>query len=59
MPVTSQAQRRFMYATAEGKTNVAPSVGKEFVTASKGIKDLPERVGPKKRIALTRRLPTP
>lgn len=44
MPVVSQAQRRFMYATAEGKTDAPVSVGKEFVEASHGIKGLPEHV---------------
>lgn len=43
MPVKSQAQRRFMYATAEGKTDAPPSVGKEFINASHGLKGLPER----------------
>jgi len=44
MPVKSQAQRRFMYATAEGKTDVKPSVGKDFIEASHGLKGLPEHV---------------
>ena len=44
MPVKSQAQRRWAYATAEGKTDTDPSVGKEFVEASHGLKGLPERV---------------
>ena len=44
MPVESQAQRRFMYATAEGKADAPPSVGKEFIDASHGIKGLPEHV---------------
>jgi len=34
-----------MYATAEGKTDVKPSVGKDFIEASHGLKGLPERVG--------------
>lgn len=45
MPVVSQAQRRFMYATKEGKTDVSPSVGEDFINASHGIKGLPERKG--------------
>ena len=58
MPVKSQAQRRFMYATAEGKTDAPPSVGKEFVQASHGIKGLPEHV--KSRFTqLNRRKQTP
>jgi len=44
MPVKSQAQRRFMYATAAGKTDAPPSVGKEFIEASHGLKGLPEHV---------------
>lgn len=48
MPVVSQAQRRFMYATEEGKTDVDPKVGKDFVNASHGVKGLPEHVGSKK-----------
>lgn len=45
MPVKSQAQRRFMYATAEGKTDAPKSVGKDFIAASHGLKNLPERLG--------------
>lgn len=48
MPVVSQAQRRFMYATKEGKTDAPKSVGEDFINASHGLKDLPERVGSKK-----------
>jgi hypothetical protein len=44
MPVKSQAQRRFMYATMEGKTAAPKSVGKEFIQASHGRKNLPERL---------------
>lgn len=44
MPVVSQAQRRFMFATAEGKTDAPPKVGREFIKASHGIKGLPEHV---------------
>lgn len=44
MPVVSQAQRRFMYATAEGKTDAPKAVGQEFVQASHGITGLPEHV---------------
>ena len=43
MPVVSQAQRRWAYATAEGKTDAPASVGKEFVEASHGITGLPAR----------------
>lgn len=43
MPVESEAQRRFMYATAEGKTDVDPSVGREFIDATPKDADLPER----------------
>jgi hypothetical protein len=41
-PVRSNAQRRFMYATEEGKTDAPKSVGKEFIDASHGVKNLPE-----------------
>lgn len=46
MPPVSQSQRRWGYATAEGKTDAAPSVGREF--AGHGIHGLPERTGPPK-----------
>jgi hypothetical protein len=49
VPVVSQAQRRWAYATAEGKTDAPKSVGREFVNASHGLKGLPERVRPKKK----------
>lgn len=40
MPPVSKAQTRFMYATAEGKTDVSPSVGKEFTAdVPKGLPD--------------------
>ena len=44
MPSVSQAQSRFMHATAEGKTDAPVSVGKEFVKADHGrkIKRLPK-----------------
>lgn len=44
MPATSQAQRKAMYAAAEGKSTlgIPPKVGKEFVAADAGGK-LPER----------------
>jgi len=45
MPVVSNAQRRFMYATAQGKTSAPASVGQEFIDKSHGITGLPERVG--------------
>ena len=44
MPVVSNAQRRFMYATEEGKTDAPASVGKDFIDASHGVKGLPEHV---------------
>lgn len=44
MPVVSQAQRRWAYATSEGKTDAPASVGREFVEASHGITGLPKRV---------------
>ena len=45
MPVTSQAQRRAMFAAAEGHSNlgIPKSVGQDFTAASKGITGLPER----------------
>lgn len=53
MPVVSQAQRRWAYATEEGKTDTAPSVGKEFVDASHGLKGLPEHVSRRNQLAKT------
>jgi len=44
MPVVSQAQRRWAYATAEGKTDTDPKVGQEFIDKSHGITGLPDRV---------------
>lgn len=44
MPVVSQAQRRWAYATAEGKTKTDPQVGQDFVDKSHGITGLPDRV---------------
>lgn len=44
MPVVSDAQRRFMYATAEGKTDAPVSVGRKFLAESHGIKHLPKHV---------------
>lgn len=38
MPSVSQAQNRFMHATAEGKTDAPVSVGKEFIAADAGTK---------------------
>ena len=43
MPVKSDAQRRFMYATEEGKTDVSKKVGAEFINASKGLTNLPKK----------------
>lgn len=34
MPVKSEKQRRFMYASLAGKTDVSPSVAKKFVGPS-------------------------
>ena len=56
MPFKSKQQAKFMFAAAEGKIpGVAPSVGRDFVDASKGmsVKDLPQRVPkkPSKRMA--------
>jgi hypothetical protein len=34
MPVQSEKQRRFMYASLSGKTDVSPSVAKKFVGPS-------------------------
>jgi hypothetical protein len=49
MPVKSQAQRRFMFAVEEGKVpGVAKSVGKDFISASKGLTGLPEKITPPK-----------
>lgn len=57
MPVKSQAQRRFMFAVEEGKVpGVKPSVGKDFIDASKGLTNLPERTSKKpRRSTATRR----
>ena len=50
MPVKSQAQRRFMYAVEEGKVKDVPkSVGKDFIDASHGMKNLPEHVKKSKK----------
>ena len=44
MPSVSEAQRKAMFAAAEGKSNIGipKTVGKEFADADKGGK-LPER----------------
>jgi hypothetical protein len=51
MPVKSESQRRLMYSVLEGKSNKVPKkVAKEYVAASHGKKNLPEKVkkrGPK------------
>jgi hypothetical protein len=46
MPMKSKAQNRFMHATAEGKTDVSPKVGKKFIKEQHGKseKNLPEKV---------------
>lgn len=58
MPSVSQAQNRFMHATAEGETDAPPSVGKEFIKADAGTKvgKLPKRVGKKKHSPHMRRM---
>lgn len=45
MPVSSQLQRRAMYAAAEGKSKIGipASVGRDFIAASHGITGLPKR----------------
>lgn len=45
MPIESKAQQRAMYAAASGKSNIGipKKVGKEFVSAGKAQKNLPER----------------
>jgi len=47
VPVRSEQQRRFMYATAAGKTDAPASVGRKFIAESHGMTDLPKRVGHK------------
>lgn len=45
MPVKSDAQRRLMYAAAEGKVpSISKKIGEEFINASHGIKNLPNKV---------------
>ena len=48
-PPVSQAQRRAMYAAAQGKSRlgIPKSVGKEFVKEGHGVTNLPERKGKK------------
>jgi hypothetical protein len=50
MPPVSEAQRKAMFAAAEGKSNIGipKAVGKEFADADKGGK-LPEKSPKKKR----------
>ena len=45
MPVTSQAQRRAMYAAAEGKSKlgIPKAVGKEMIDKSHGVTGLPKK----------------
>jgi hypothetical protein len=45
-PVVSEAQRRAMHAASRGKSQLGISrkVGKEFIAASHGVRNLPERV---------------
>ena len=56
MPPVSQAQRRWAYATVEGKTDAPKSVGKEFL--GHGIKGLPERVSSERTKEIGQRLLT-
>jgi len=56
VPVVSQAQRRWAYATAEGKTDAPKSVGQEFVSASHGIRGLPEHVSKDRTKEIGKRL---
>lgn len=51
MPVTSKAQLGKMARAAKGQEpSIPPSVGKEFLDASKGkTKDLPAHVKPKRK----------
>jgi hypothetical protein len=48
-PVVSEAQRRAMYAAAQGKSRlgIPKSVGKEMIAKSHGVTGLPERKGKK------------
>lgn len=57
MPPVSQAQRRAMFAAAEGKSKlgIPQKVGQEF-EANDHVKGLPQRA-PKKRPTLKRRKP--
>lgn len=48
MPPVSQAQRRWAYATAAGKTDAPKAVGREFL--GHGVKGLPERASVTKAI---------
>lgn len=47
MPPVSQAQRRWAYATVEGKTDAPPSVGQKFL--GHGITGLPEHAKKKRK----------
>lgn len=51
MPYKSDAQRKAMYAAAEGKSNIGipKKVGKEFVKAGPASKNLPKKVTKKGR----------
>jgi len=51
MPVESEKQRRFMYASIAGNTDVPPSVAKKFV-GPKAHKEAPVKKG--KSRALTK-----
>jgi hypothetical protein len=46
MPVKSKAQERAMYAAAEGKSTlgIPKKVAKEYISAGREKKNLPERV---------------
>jgi len=61
MPVKSEKQRRFMYASLAGKTDVSPSVAKKFVGPSaheeSGMKESPAMV--KKELAFMKKKGAP
>lgn len=48
MPAVSQAQPRAMYAASAGHSTlgIPKKVGRDFVSASRGVRNLPERKKP-------------
>lgn len=59
MPVSSDAQRRFMFAVKAGDVpSVKPTVGTDFLNASRGITGLPKRLAAPARKFLGVRKPT-